>query len=211
VVAELLARARRGVRIVYVPGNHDEYVRKFAGLTVGGIEVALTVIHETADGRRYLVLHGDQFDRVVQRLPLVALFGNWAYRASLLVNRVAGPRCRFGLYCRAISIRAKLAIRAVTDSFSHSEQSLVGEAVRHGVDGIICGHTHQAADSSLHGIHYVNTGDWVESFTGVVEDLDGRLAIARWVPLAHSEKAGHPILQPGGDRPLEGREAELAA
>ncbi len=210
VMAELLARARGGVRVIYVPGNHDKHLRRFAGLTISGIEVAERAIHETRGGRRYLVLHGDQLDRVVQRFPLITVLGNWVYRASLLVSHPARPQRRLGLCCRAVSARAKLMIRAAVDTISHSDRLLMAEVMRLGVHGVICGHTHHAADCSLAGIHYVNTGDWVESCTGAVEDHDGRLALARWVNLTAPE-AAHPVVQPGATCPLEDDEVGVAA
>ena len=196
VAATLLARACEGTRVVYIPGNHDESLRKFIGLRVGNIEVAESAVHETSDGRRYLVLHGDQVDLVVQRIRWVAFLGDWAYSASLVVSPwVDLMRRRLGLPGGSFSARAKFRVKSIVNAISRSEEQLAAEVRRHGVDGVICGHTHHAADGYLAGVHYLNTGDWVESCTGLIEHEDGHLEIVHWADGAMTQAADGQMMR----------------
>ena len=181
VVQKILRLARKGVRVVYVPGNHDEVVRDFCGVHFGGVVVARDAIHEAADGRRYLVTHGDEFDAVVQHAKWLALLGDWAYRALLasntLINRV---RRRFGFGYWSFSAFAKTRVKKALQFIENFEQAVAGEARRRGVDGVICGHIHKAEMRDIDGVAYINDGDWVESCTALVEHADGRLEILEW-------------------------------
>lgn len=198
VVAELLARVQGGARIIYIPGNHDESLRKFIGLDIGGIKVADSAIHENVDGRRFLVLHGDQVDIVVQRIRWLALVGTWAYRASLAISpRMTLPPRRLGSAYGSLSARARLSIRSVINAISRSEEMLATEVRRHDVQGVVCGHTHHAEDGQLAGVRYLNTGDWVESCTGVVEYQDGRLELVRWAERAVLQTNKVQVLRQG--------------
>jgi UDP-2,3-diacylglucosamine pyrophosphatase LpxH len=184
VVQKVLRLARRGVAVIYVPGNHDEVIRDFCGIHFGGVVVARDAIHETADGRRFLVTHGDEFDAVVQHAKWLALLGDWAYRALLasntLINRV---RRRFGFGYWSFSAFAKTRVKKALQFIENFEQAVAAEARRRGVDGVICGHIHKAEMRDIGGVAYVNDGDWVESCTAVVEHPDGRLEILEWAKL----------------------------
>ena len=181
VVQKLLRQARKGTRIVYVPGNHDEFLRGYYGNHFGGVEVAETAIHQACDGRRYLVIHGDHFDMVVKHARWLALLGDHAYEAALLLNRVFNAARRlFGLPYWSLSQWLKLKVKNAVSYIGEYERTLVAEAHRHAVDGVICGHIHHAAIHDDFGTRYVNCGDWVESCTAVVEHLDGRLEIVTW-------------------------------
>ena len=170
IVRCLLRKQHDGTRIVYIPGNHDEFLRHSIGLHLGGIEVAGQSIHPTADGRRYLVVHGDQFDPALGRMRRLAGLGIWLYAAAVLVHdAVTGWRRRHG---RGAARRAA--------RIAAFERALAAEARRQQMHGVICGHVHQPALHDLLGVHYVNTGDWVESCTAVVEHPDGRLDLLRW-------------------------------
>nr|WP_194304019.1 UDP-2,3-diacylglucosamine diphosphatase [Chthonobacter albigriseus] len=185
VVQKLLRKGRKGARIVYLPGNHDEFLRGYLGTHFGGIEVTDTAIHETADGRRFLVIHGDQFDVVVRHAKWLAHFGDWAYVFALNLNTVLNKIRRFlGFPYWSLSAWAKLRVKNAVNFIGAFEQALTGEARRHGVDGVICGHIHHAAMHDRFGLTYVNTGDWVESCTAVAEHHDGRLEILRWTRLS---------------------------
>lgn len=212
VISDLLAKARRGTRIVYIPGNHDESLRKFVGLTIGDIEVAKSAIHETADGRRYLVLHGDQFDLVVQRIRWLALVGDWAYRTALAISsHINLVQQRFGLPYSSFSARANFMVKSIVSAVSRSEELLADEAGRHGVHGVVWGHTHHPVDYHLAGVHYLNTGDWVESCTGVVEQRDGRLEIVRWADIVRVQSTGREIVRPDGACPAEANDIPAEA
>jgi len=181
VVAELLRRARAGTKVVYVPGNHDELMRRCAGLSFAGIEVALHAIHEAADGRRYLLTHGDQFDAVLAHAPWLATVGHHAYHLLLGVNTaVNAARRRLGLNYWSLAGWAKQNVKRVVSYVSAFEECLSAEARRHGAHGVICGHIHRAADREVLGIRYLNTGDWVESCSAIVEHNDGRLEVVQW-------------------------------
>jgi UDP-2,3-diacylglucosamine pyrophosphatase LpxH len=181
VVQKLLRKVRKGVRLFYIPGNHDEFLRDYLGTHFGGIEVVESTIHVGADGKRYLVLHGDVFDVVVRYARWLALLGDWAYEVALLVNaRVNWVRRHLGLTYWSLSQWAKLKVKDAVNLIGDFENALVAEAKRREVDGIICGHIHHAAIHDRLGIRYINCGDWVESCTAVAETYDGRFEIIRW-------------------------------
>jgi UDP-2,3-diacylglucosamine pyrophosphatase LpxH len=182
IVQKLLRKARKGTRIIYVPGNHDEFLRSFTGLTVGGVEIVERAIHTTVNGRRFLVLHGDQFDMVVRRAVWLASVGDVLYDAALWLNRqVNRVRRRFGFTYWSLSAWAKYKVKQAVNFVGRFEDVLAAEARREGVDGIVCGHIHHATIEDRDGITYLNSGDWVESCTALVEHLDGRLEIVRWL------------------------------
>ncbi|MEZ0170182.1 UDP-2,3-diacylglucosamine diphosphatase [Microvirga sp. TS319] len=181
VVQKLLRKARKGSALVYVPGNHDEFLRDYVGINLGGIELADHAIHETANGKRYLVIHGDQFDLVVRHARWLALLGDGAYTAALFVNTYLNiARRKLGLTYWSLSAWAKLKVKNAVNFISRFEELLAAEARRQEVDGVICGHIHHPAMHEKFGIAYVNTGDWVESCTVVVEHWDGTLELIRW-------------------------------
>lgn len=191
VVQKLLRQARKGVEMVYVPGNHDEFARDFQGRHFGDIEVVDRAIHETADGRRFLVIHGDQFDVVVMNAKLLAHLGDWAYVSAININRViASIRRAFGLPYWSFSAWAKLRVKRAVNFIGSFEQTLAAEARRQGLDGVVCGHIHHAAIETIEGdITYVNTGDWVESCTAIVENFDGSLELVRWMDIVAERQA----------------------
>src|SRR5690606_12321620 len=150
----------------------------FQGMHFGGIEVADRVIHEAADGRRYLILHGDQFDAIVHSARWLAYLGDRAYDISIVVNRiVARARRMAGLPYWSFSAWAKLRVKRAVNFISAFQELVASEARRSGVDGVICGHIHHAAIEMIDGIRYINTGDWVESCSAVVEHFDGTFEI----------------------------------
>ncbi|MBA3811653.1 MAG: UDP-2,3-diacylglucosamine diphosphatase [Caulobacteraceae bacterium] len=181
VVQKILRMARKGVAVTYIPGNHDDRVRDFCGVHFGGVVVARDTVHRTADGRRFLVIHGDEFDAAVRHGPWLAFAGDWAYRTVLMLNTLANRvRRRFGFdyWSLAAFLKGNLgkALRYI-DAF---ETAAACEAQRRGFEGVICGHIHQARMRDIGGATYVNDGDWVESCTALVEHADGRLEILDW-------------------------------
>jgi UDP-2,3-diacylglucosamine pyrophosphatase LpxH len=181
VVQKLLRKVRKGTRLVYVPGNHDEFLRDYIGSNFGGIELADQAIHETADGKRFLVIHGDQFDMVVRHARWLALLGDGAYTVALVLNTYLNVlRRRLGFSYWSLSAWAKLKVKNAVNYISRFEELLSAEARRHDADGVICGHIHHAALHDMFGVRYVNTGDWVESCTAIVEHYDGTLELVRW-------------------------------
>lgn len=200
VVQKILRKARKGARVIYIPGNHDEFLRDFYGTHFGGIEVCETTIHEAADGKRYLVIHGDAFDIVVRHARWLAFFGDWAYEVALALSTwINRARRRLGLTYWSLSAWAKLKVKNAVNFIGRFEETLASEAKRQGVDGVICGHIHHATQRDFDGLAYVNTGDWVESCTAVVEHADGTMEIIRWaersVMLNDGRGAAIPMLR----------------
>jgi UDP-2,3-diacylglucosamine pyrophosphatase LpxH len=190
VVQKLLRKARKGSRIIYVPGNHDEFLRDFYGTHFGGIEVCETTVHVAADGRRYLVIHGDVFDMVVRHAKWLAFLGDWAYEIALAVStRINWVRRKLGFTYWSLSAWAKRTVKNAVNYIGRFEETLAAEAERHGVDGVICGHIHSAAMRDFDGFTYINTGDWVESCTALVEHEDGRMEIIHWSEVSETLNA----------------------
>ena len=181
VVQKVLRLARKGVEVIYVPGNHDEVVRDFCGVHFGGVVVARDIVHQTADGRRFLVMHGDEFDGVVQYAPWLAFVGDWAYRTVLMLNTVVNRvRRRLGFGYWSLSAFLKVKVKNALQFIENFEGAVAAEARRRGVDGVICGHIHKAEMRDIDGVIYINDGDWVESCTALVEHFDGRMEILHW-------------------------------
>ncbi|WP_276324639.1 MULTISPECIES: UDP-2,3-diacylglucosamine diphosphatase [Rhodomicrobium] len=180
VIQQFLAKAQAGTRLVYIPGNHDEELRILAGTTLGTLEVRLRAIHDTADGRRFLVVHGDEFDDVVNKARWLAVLGDIAYDVASAVNvGVNVVRRAMGMSYWSLSAWLKYRAKRIFNG-SKFEGLLTAEARRVGATGVICGHIHHACVRIIDGVQYVNTGDWVDSGTAVVEHFDGRLEIVRW-------------------------------
>jgi len=184
VVQKILRLARKGVTVIYVPGNHDDRVRDFCGVHFGGVVVARDAIHLAADGRRYLVTHGDEFDGIVNQAKWLAYLGDYSYRALLTLNtRWNALRRRLGLGYWSLSAFVKLKVKNAVQFIDDFERAVAEEARRRGVDGVICGHIHHAEIRDIDGIMYVNDGDWVESCTAAVEHFDGRIEILDWAKI----------------------------
>lgn len=178
VVQKLLRKARKGTRVVFVPGNHDEFARRYVELNFGGVDVVEDCMHVTADGRRLWVTHGDLFDGVVQCARWLAVAGDLAYEFTLKVNRWFNrARARLGLPYWSLSKYLKAKVKRAVSYIGDFETAVAKEARRRGADGVVCGHIHHAEMREIDGILYCNDGDWVESLTALVEHRDGRLEI----------------------------------
>jgi len=184
VVQKVLRMARKGVKITYVPGNHDEVARDYCGIHFGGVVVARDAIHTTVDGKRFLITHGDEFDGVVQHARWLAFLGDWAYRTILALNTLFNlARRRLGFGYWSLSAFLKSRVKNALQFIENFESAVAEEARRRGVDGVICGHIHKAEMRDIDGIAYINDGDWVESCTALVEHKDGRLEILEWAKM----------------------------
>ena len=198
VIQKLLRKARKGTRVIYVPGNHDEFARKFLDHSFGGIEVAEEWIHTTANGRRLWVTHGDLYDGVIQVARWLALLGDSLYEFTLKLNRHLNSwRARAGLPYWSLSKYLKLKVKRAVSYVGDYEAALAREARKRGVDGLVCGHIHHAEMRDVEGILYCNDGDWVESLTALVEHEDGTLAIVEWAEVM----AGRVSLSPAAASP----------
>jgi UDP-2,3-diacylglucosamine pyrophosphatase LpxH len=178
VVQKILRKARGGTRVVYVPGNHDEFARRYVAHTFGGVEVQEDCLHETADGRTLWVTHGDLFDAVVQCARWLAYLGDSAYEAALHANRwLNAARARMGLPYWSLSRFLKLKVKRAVSYVGDFEAAVAREARKRGAHGVVCGHIHHAEIRMIDGTLYCNDGDWVESLTALVEHWDGRLEL----------------------------------
>ncbi|TAM36198.1 MAG: UDP-2,3-diacylglucosamine diphosphatase [Burkholderiaceae bacterium] len=183
VVQKLLRRARKGCRIVYVPGNHDEFARGFIGHRFGGVEVVEEAVHTTAAGLGLWVIHGDYFDGVIQCAKWLAYLGDNLYEFTLRLNRHLNTlRARLGLPYWSLSAYLKHRVKKALSYVTDFEVAVAGEARRRGHQGVVCGHIHRAEMRDIDGTLYCNDGDWVESRTALVEHFDGRLELVSWAP-----------------------------
>ena len=181
VVQKLLRKARKGTRVIYIPGNHDEFARTYGNNNFGGIEVAEDWLHTTADGRRLWITHGDLFDGVIQCARWLAYVGDSLYEFTLRLNRhLNSLRARLGLPYWSLSQYLKLKVKRAVSYVSDFEHAVAREARRRGADGVVCGHIHHAELRDMDGLLYANDGDWVESLTALAEHPDGRLEILHW-------------------------------
>ena len=196
VVQKLLRRARKGCRVIYVPGNHDEFARAFVGHAFGGVEVQEEAVHVTATGQRLWVVHGDLFDGVIQCAKWLAHVGDWLYEFTLKLNRHLNRlRARLGLEYWSLSAYLKHKVKKAVNFISDFEVAVAHEARRRGFDGVVCGHIHHAEIRTVEGVLYCNDGDWVESRTALVEHMDGRLEIVHWAGAAVSKAQVQPALK----------------
>lgn len=181
VVREILDKAKRGTEVIYTPGNHDELFRTHLGADFGNVAVREDVIHTTADGRRFLVMHGDAFDTVVQSGRWLAKLGATAYDHLLALNGLMTRiRRLLGLGYWSLAGYLKCKVKNAVSYIGNFEAAVADEAMRRDVDGMICGHIHHAELREIAGVSYCNCGDWVESCTALVEHHDGRLELLRW-------------------------------
>lgn len=195
VVQKLLRRARKGCRIIYVPGNHDEFAREFFGHQFGGIEVAGDAVHTTADGQRLWVTHGDSFDGVIQCAKWLAYLGDNLYEFTLRLNRHLNHwRARMGLPYWSLSAYLKHKVKKAVMYVDEFEEAVARETKRRGHQGVVCGHIHRAEMRHIDGILYCNDGDWVESCTALVEHHDGRLELVYWLSPGHEVKVQSSLI-----------------
>jgi UDP-2,3-diacylglucosamine pyrophosphatase LpxH len=181
----IMKRARRGTRVIYIPGNHDEMFRQFPGLNFGGIEIRRIAFHDTADGRRLMVLHGDEFDAVMLSHRWLAFVGDHAYHLLMKCNTAINSlRRRLGKPYWSLSKAAKHKVKNAARFIGKYEEVVARAAAERGVDGVVCGHIHTAEfrhfEHNGRVIEYWNDGDWVEGCNALVEHHDGRMEILHW-------------------------------
>ncbi len=199
VIQKLLRKARKGCRLVYIPGNHDEFVAEFPG-DFGSIEIRLQEVHTTADGRRILVMHGHELDTVVQNLGWLAHAGDLGYQMLLHANRpIHWVRNRLGLPPWSLSAFVKSRVKNAVNFISDFEEAVVRYAAAHGADSVLCGHIHTPAIRQIGGLTYYNAGDWVEHCTALVETGKGEIRLL---------DSGHGWLTPGSRPPLHEAQGE---
>jgi UDP-2,3-diacylglucosamine pyrophosphatase LpxH len=188
IVRCILKKAKHGTRVVYVPGNHDEAFCDYVGLHLGDVELLPEALHETADGRLLLVLHGDEFDGIVRYAKWLALLGDRAYTLLLKTNRVANwIRRKRGLPYWSLSGHLKKKVKNAVQFISSFEEVVARAAAERGAHGVVCGHIHSAEIRQIGGVTYYNDGDWVESCTALVEHADGQMEIVDWAEHKRNE------------------------
>lgn len=183
VIQKILKRARKGCKVTFIPGNHDEFARHFVGHQFGGVDVVDEAIHTTAKGKRLWVIHGDHFDGVIQYAKWLAYLGDTLYEFALRMNRHLNSfRARIGLPYWSLSQYLKHRVKSAVSFVLQFEGAVAHETRKRGLDGVVCGHIHRAEMRDIGGVLYCNDGDWVESLTGLVEHQDGRLELVHWQP-----------------------------
>jgi UDP-2,3-diacylglucosamine pyrophosphatase LpxH len=190
VLQKILRKARKGTRVIFIPGNHDEALRSYCGMTFGGIEIKRDDVHVGANGKKYAILHGDEFDIVVRYARWLAFLGDRSYEAALALNAPLNwARRQLGLGYWSLSAYLKHRVKTAVNFIGEFEDALAAEAGRRGAQGLICGHIHHANERDVHGVHYLNSGDWVESCTAVCERHDGVFEILRWQDIIAARNA----------------------
>lgn len=181
VIRRILTRSKRGTSIVYVTGNHDDFLRRYSGMNFGNIHLVDEYIHTAADGQKYWVIHGDAFDSIVCSQKWLALLGDVAYESLLKINVVVNRiRKIFGKDYWSLSSYLKYKVKKAVNFISSFEQTLVAECKKRDLQGVVCGHIHHPEVSVIDGINYANSGDWVESCSAIVEDFQGNLEVVLW-------------------------------
>jgi UDP-2,3-diacylglucosamine pyrophosphatase LpxH len=177
-IQKLLRKSRKQTRIVYIVGNHDEFVENFIGLRFGSVTLARQLVHAGADGKRYLVIHGHQCDGLAHFNRLLDRVGSRLYQKlldlNLYLNRVRRS-LGFGYWSLAsyLKFKAKQAVKYASDY----EQAIAQMARKQEADGVICGHIHRPEIKMIGDVRYLNCGDWVENCTALVEDFDGTMRL----------------------------------
>lgn len=188
VIQKILRKARKGTRVIYIPGNHDEFVRRFCG-SYGNIEIQEHAVHVTADGRRILVMHGHELDAVVQNARWLAFAGDVGYQFLLSLNPFINfVRRLVGLGYWSLSAYAKQRVKDAVSFIGEYERAIARYAERHGAQGVLCGHIHSAAIRPIGSVAYYNCGDWVESCSALVEHQDGRIELVRADPFVTAQE-----------------------
>ncbi len=182
IIQKILRKARHDTHVVYVPGNHDENVREYDDYVFGDIVVKNSVVHVTAAGKRLLVVHGDEYDTIAKYHRWIAKLGSKGYDFLLALNRLLRAIRRFlGIQSHfSLAAFVKFKVKNAVQFISDYEESIVATLVDEGLDGVICGHIHHAEIKDMGGLLYVNTGDFVESCSAIVEHEDGRLELIHW-------------------------------
>lgn len=191
VVRRILTMSKRGTRVTYVTGNHDEFLRRYTGLLMGNIHLVDEATHVTADGRRLLVVHGDQFDVITCCHRWLAVLGDHGYEISLTLNRWLNLfRSRFGYGYWSLSAYLKQRVKTAVGFISDFETALAHECSKQGYQGVVCGHIHHAEIRDIQGVTYHNCGDWVESCTALIERWDGQIELYQWDAVHAQQRAG---------------------
>lgn len=179
VVRRLLKMSEKdGTQMIYLRGNHDDFIRRLIPISLDRIELAEEHIHEAADGKKYLCIHGDVFDTVTAKMRWLAVLGDMSYQMLLNINRFYNRwRAWRGKEYFSLSQAIKGKVKEAVSFISRFEEHIQTLAQRRGCDGVMCGHIHKAEDRMMGKVRYLNSGDWVESLTAIVEEMDGTIRV----------------------------------
>jgi UDP-2,3-diacylglucosamine pyrophosphatase LpxH len=203
VIQKILRKGRKGTNIIYIPGNHDEFISGFLGI-YGAITMKQNDIHVTADGRRLLVMHGHELDTVVQNIRWLAFLGDVGYEFLLKTNRPLNwLRRHVGLGYWSLSSYAKQRIKNAVSFIGKFEEAVARYAADYNVTGVVCGHIHWPVIRKIGEIDYYNSGDWVESSSALVEDFSGKIQLLTNLYPEHHKRPGEPGAAGEEDLPAE--------
>ena len=181
VLKKIIQLSEEGRKITYISGNHDDFLRKFGDLTIGKIKICSETIHKSIKKNKYLVIHGDQFDNVINHANWLALIGDYAYNLLLFLNRYFNKVSKiFGFEYFSLSAYLKRKVKLIVNLISNFEKKISNATSERKLNGVICGHIHHAEIRKIKDIDYLNCGDWVESCTALVENLNGEMELINW-------------------------------
>lgn len=187
VIRRILTKSKRGTDVIYVTGNHDDFLRRYSGVDFGNIELCDEAVYETTKGQKLLVVHGDKYDGVIQTQRWLAILGDWSYEFLVIVNRYFNKiRQKMGMGYWSLSSYLKQKVKSAVSFISAYEDAVIKDCKKDGYHGVICGHIHHPEIRHIDGIDYYNCGDWVESCTAIVETLDGDIKLLQWIEIDHS-------------------------
>ncbi|WP_235584672.1 UDP-2,3-diacylglucosamine diphosphatase [Thiomicrospira sp. WB1] len=188
VIRRILTKAKRGTEVVFVTGNHDDFLRRYSGIDFGNIQLTDEAEHETLNGDRLLVVHGDKYDSVIQTQKWLAVVGDWGYETLVVLNRYFNRlRQKFGMGYWSLSAYVKQKVKSAVSFITAYEEAVVKDCREQGYDGVVCGHIHHPEIRKIDEIDYYNCGDWVESCTAMVETASGELKLLKWVDIQHAQ------------------------
>jgi len=186
VIRRILTMSKRGTDVVYVTGNHDDFLRRYSGLDFGNIKLCDETVFKAANGHKYLVVHGDKYDSVVQTQKWLAIIGDWGYESLVVINRYFNQlRRKLGLGYWSLSAYVKQKVKGAVSFISAYEEAVVKDCKNDHYHGVVCGHIHHPEIRMIDDVQYLNCGDWVESCTAIVETLEGEIKLLRWVEVSH--------------------------
>ncbi len=196
VIQKVLRKARHGCQVIYIPGNHDENVRQYDNYVFGDIIVKNSDVHATSAGKQFLIVHGDEYDTIATCHKWLAKLGSDGYDFLIEINRLLRIiRLWFGIQTNfSLAAFVKFKVKNVVQFISDYEQNIVNTLKDRDLDGVICGHIHHAEMKEIDGFLYINTGDFVESCTAIVEHFNGALELVKWRK-TETLIADHPIME----------------
>lgn len=192
IIRAILDKAQNGTRVVYIPGNHDEMIKNYTGRMFGDVEIMQRHIHTTAEGKKLLLIHGDEFDHLIQYSKILCTLGDWSYTRLLKINQVINfLRRKAGIPYWSFASYLKKRVKSAREHIERFENIVTTEAHRMHVDGVVCGHIHHMEMHMKHNILYCNDGDWVENCTTLVEHHNGKLEILHYSEHTQAIKSCH--------------------